>query len=83
MQIVPFLGRKENIVKKIARVSNVWLNVSRIILAPLFYEIIPCKCWLVSRLPLLPGSCIKEKVIENGDHIIPIDSSNTWKNPKC
>lgn len=65
MQIVPFLGRKENIVKKIARVSNVWLNVSRIVLAPLFYEIIPCKmlvCLFVfyfvfffARLPLLPG----------------------------
>jgi len=25
---------------------------------------------------------IKEKVIENGDRIMPIDSSDTWKNPK-
>ena len=33
-----------------------------------------------SRLPLLPGSL---GVLENGDHIIPIDqSSNIWKNPK-
>lgn len=66
--------------------NNIWLNVSRIVLAPLFYEIIPYKCLFVSyfvffsRLPLLPGSL---GVLENGDHIIPIDqSSNIWKNPK-
>jgi len=85
-------AEKKTVYLYIAHVSNIWLNVSRIVLAPLFYEIIPCRCLFVclfafyfvffSHLPLLPGSGIKEKVIENGDRIMPIDSSDTWKNPK-
>lgn len=43
----PGQKRKLHIVKKIAHVSKIWLSVSRIVLAPLFYEITPSKCWFV------------------------------------
>ena len=66
--------------------NNIWLNVSRIVLAPLFYEIIPCKCLFVCFLFCLFFRVYlfcRGQVSENGDHIIPIDqSSNIWKNPK-